>query len=443
VNYLLLRWQKRLHAAWITIPLITIVFSIGAFSLGYVLRGTNLILNKIAIIELPLASIGNNSAPTTSYLGLFSPSQQSYEIEVKSDNLLSPLTQDYAPWNTPMNPNSVSINNSLVFVQGQPSQVRGLSVEQWSMQSFMTEGVWTNFGRINSDLWLKPEGLVGTLRNETAYTLEDATLIMSSQFIRLGNLPAGTEVPVTLKPATDLSALRYGPAISYRLFGDTYQSSLFGQPNRENELKRAMVDSLPQSSGGLSSGLSVSKSGVYATQPQSAYLVGWFHEAPLEVKVKDRSLVQQTTAMVYAPLPYHFPMTGLISLPAGLLMATLVKTPENGGSCSPFGASVWMDKNQAVFEFQLPDEIQGIHLENLELVLGTDGSLGQVPGISVYNWKTETWKTLSAPIFGTNILTEVGSLVDKNGIVRIQISMEGWSGPGGCIYVDMGVEGKR
>ena len=96
-----------------------------------------------------------------------------------------------------MNPNSVSINNSLVFVQGQPSQVRGLSVEQWSMQSFMTEGVWTNFGRINSDLWLKPEGLVGTLRNETAYTLEDATLIMSSQFIRLGNLPAGAEMPVT------------------------------------------------------------------------------------------------------------------------------------------------------------------------------------------------------------------------------------------------------
>jgi hypothetical protein len=44
VNYLLLRWQKRLHEAWITIPLITIVFSIGAFGLGYALRGTNLIL---------------------------------------------------------------------------------------------------------------------------------------------------------------------------------------------------------------------------------------------------------------------------------------------------------------------------------------------------------------------------------------------------------------
>ena len=60
------------NAARLAIPLITIVFSIGAFSLGYALRGTNLILNKIAIIELPLASIGNNSAPITSYLGLFS-----------------------------------------------------------------------------------------------------------------------------------------------------------------------------------------------------------------------------------------------------------------------------------------------------------------------------------------------------------------------------------
>jgi hypothetical protein len=63
------------------------------------------------------------------------------------------------------------------------------------MQSFITEGVWTDFGRINSDLWLKPEGLVGTLRNETAYTLKDAALIMSSQFIRLGNLPAAQKCP--------------------------------------------------------------------------------------------------------------------------------------------------------------------------------------------------------------------------------------------------------
>ncbi|UCC64132.1 MAG: hypothetical protein JSV36_03475, partial [Anaerolineae bacterium] len=34
VNYFLLRWRSRLHWAWVTIPLITVVFSVGAFGLG-------------------------------------------------------------------------------------------------------------------------------------------------------------------------------------------------------------------------------------------------------------------------------------------------------------------------------------------------------------------------------------------------------------------------
>jgi hypothetical protein len=51
VNYGLLRWKKRLHWAWITIPVLTIAFSAGAFGIGYLLRGNDIILNKIAIVN--------------------------------------------------------------------------------------------------------------------------------------------------------------------------------------------------------------------------------------------------------------------------------------------------------------------------------------------------------------------------------------------------------
>ena len=40
VNYLVLRQQRRLHLAWITIPTITLIFSAASFGVGYLLHGT-------------------------------------------------------------------------------------------------------------------------------------------------------------------------------------------------------------------------------------------------------------------------------------------------------------------------------------------------------------------------------------------------------------------
>lgn len=58
VNYLLLRWFRRLHWAWITIPLLTLIFSAGSFGIGYAMRGTDLILNHIAVVEPSLTIRG-------------------------------------------------------------------------------------------------------------------------------------------------------------------------------------------------------------------------------------------------------------------------------------------------------------------------------------------------------------------------------------------------
>jgi hypothetical protein len=213
VNYFALRWWKRLHWAWVTIPAITLAFSAGAFGLGYALRGTDLILNKIAVIEPRPGGV----ATVTSYLGLFSPARQSYEIEVPGAGLLAPLNADYNPWG----PGSPGSAGETVFLQGEPSRVRGLEVNQWSMQTFMTEDVWADFGQIVGDLRLEGDGLVGMVRNETAHTLTDAVIILGNHFLRLGDLPPGGEAPVTMS-SVDFTGQPFGPPISYRLFEEHF-----------------------------------------------------------------------------------------------------------------------------------------------------------------------------------------------------------------------------
>ena len=108
VNYFLLRWQKRLHLAWVTIPTVTLIFSAAAFGLGYALHGTDLFLNKIAIIQ-PEAS---GKARVDSFVGLFSPAQSAYELEVQGGGLLSPLSPYYDPWNS-MSPSPGATSTSV------------------------------------------------------------------------------------------------------------------------------------------------------------------------------------------------------------------------------------------------------------------------------------------------------------------------------------------
>jgi hypothetical protein len=432
VNYLVLRWKKRLHWAWGTIPLITLAFSAGAFGWGYALRGTDLILNKIAVIALQ----PDGTASVTSYLGLFSPARQSYEIEVSGNGLLSPLASDYNPWG----PGGTNALGEMIFVQGEPSHMRGLAVNQWSMQTFVTETTWAGFGQVVSDLQFEDDALVGSVRNETAHTLTDVALVLGNYFVRLGDLPPGGEAPVTMRLA-DVTSQAFGPPLSYRLFEDQFGQSGPGVPPREVELKRSVVESVFDQSGQLALLSSrISPAGGTGSL-QGLMLLGWLSEAPPDVQVAGRKPAQQTTALLYTPLSYHLSEEGAISLPPGLIPATLVEMPTSGGPCGSQGQSVWLERGQAIFEFQLPEGVRDVQLDALKLVIGAEGGWWQPPDTAVYDWPSATWAALDDPIMGVNIISNATGLVSDDSLVRVRLSSE--SNQGGCLSLELGLEGKR
>jgi hypothetical protein len=432
VNYLVLRWRKRLHWAWVSVPLITVVFSAGAFGVGYALRGTDLILNKIAVIEVG----SDRTAKITSYLGLFSPARQSYEIEVKDRSLLSPLTPDYNPWG----PSSAGAGGDIVFVQGEPSHVRGLAVNQWSMQTFMTEGVQPDFGAIDADLKFEGEALAGTIRNETPYTLKDTVLVLGNHFVRMNDLGPGQETPVNLELSNPTE--RFGQPLSFQLFEDQLGQPGPSGPPREAEVKRTVVENVLNNNVGVSLTPSTNPLGSEGAAFRGLAFLGWSDEAPPDVRVAGRAPGQKTTALLYAPLSYHLPEKGNLSMPPGLIPGTLVKLPIDGGPCGPDAASLYLGQGEAVFEFQLPDETRDIRVDEIKLIIGTDGGgWWQPPDTAVYDWGRETWFALSDPVLGVNVVSDAATMVSDDGLVRVRMSAD--SNQGGCLYLELGLEGRR
>ena len=130
-------------------------------------------------------------------------------------------------------------------------------------------------------------------------------------------------------------------------------------------------------------------------------------------------------------------------MPPGLLPGSLVQMPQEGGACgSPGIPAVYIGRGEAVFEFRLPEKWRG-QVEELVVVVGSDGSWASAPDTAIYNWRLGKWAALEDPIIGRNVIDgdHADGLVSEDGVARVRLSSSG--NQGGCFYVDLGFEGTR
>lgn len=428
VNYIVLRYFKRLQWAWVTIPALTLIFSVGTFLVGFALRGSDIILNKIALVELQ--QDGNGRAIT--YFGLFSPAQSSYKVEVPGSGLLSAVTQYYDPWSgLPTTPGEIT------FVQGEPSVLEGLAVNQWSMQAFQSEGIWDQFGTISADLKVGQEGITGEITNNTGETIQDAYLILGTRFASLGDISPGETMDVLLSLPEE-TGFRYSGEIGWMLFEDSYSGAI--APPRDLDVKRTMVNSIFQYGGSMvKSSVPSSGGSVLSQQP---VFIGWLDSAPPTVKVNNQNVQEQASALVYQTLDYELGAGPQIWLPVGMLPGSLVEYPFEGGNCGPDNSSVWLGRGDAVFAFQIPEKAINIKPETLRLSIRSDGGWAQLPVVQVYDYSVEQWVNLEGVGTGINLIGDADRYVDPAGNLQVKLSTDVNQG-GGCLFVELGMQGSR
>jgi hypothetical protein len=432
INYLVLRQQKRMHLAWISIPAITLIFAAASFGVGYALHGSDIFINKIAILQ-PLPS---GKAKVDSFIGLFSPARRAYSVRLDGAGLVSPLNPYLDPWTNPEISGSPT-GRAISLLQGDPDYVNGLSVDQWSMQSFLSEGAQMDFGQIQAELHLENGRIVGELHNQSNYALQDVSLIMGSKFVRLGDVPRGASVPIDM-PLADPSSPNFGSPISYALY-EKEITGANGPPPRQIEVRRAIIEALFERTPPYISAKRTGSGDAYLTQ--TPVMIGWIDQAPPEVSLAGVQPAQQTTAAVVQPLDLVFPQSGPVNLPPGLIAGRLVETPREGGQCGmPGTAAVYIIRGEALFEYDLPAELQKVAVENLKLAIYSDSGFFNAPQISILNAETGDWIELEGINQGVNLIPDAAKFIDPSGAVQIKLSAENASN---CFYLNLGLDGYR
>ena len=185
VNYLVLKRLDRREWAWITMPILIVVFAAGSYAYGAALRGSDVIVNEIAIVR---GAPGATEGAAQAYLGVFSPSRSTYQVSVPGGALLS----------TSINGDmfgGVGSATVLDVLQGDPARVRNLAVGFGSLRTIRAETP-VPVPLIEADLRLEDGRLKGTIKNASEKQLEHPAVVLGQTVAVLDDLGPGAQATV-------------------------------------------------------------------------------------------------------------------------------------------------------------------------------------------------------------------------------------------------------
>jgi hypothetical protein len=298
INYLVLRRLDRREWAWVTMPLLIAIFSVGAFGLGRLLKGSDAIVNTIAVVR---GAAGADSGLGQVYVGVFSPSRRSFDVSIAGGALLSnPISSQQQGTATPLD-----------IVLGDPAQVRGYAVGFGSLRGFRAEAA-LPVPLVEADLELRDGRLQGTITNTSSEAIEDAGVVYGGSIAKLGTLAPGATSRLDLQLGTNQM---FNSGLSDRILGPATGGT--SDRDRTVQSRRAVIDQLTQYTGKFSTIMG-------AAGGQAPVFVGWQPGTPMSVDIGDPGAAHVGDAVYLLPLTVD--VVGRTVFPDELMNRTLVAT---------------------------------------------------------------------------------------------------------------------
>lgn len=212
LNYLVLRRLDRRELAWITMPVLVLGFSAAAFAYGAVLRGTDVVVNEVAIVR---GAPDATEATAQVYFGIFSPTRSTYQVQVPQGALLA----------SPITGGDIFGQSGAILdiLQGtgveQPSAVRNLSVGTSSFRVVRAQ-LPVTAPRMRATLKLVDGVLTGTFENASDQALEGVAVVLGSSVAVLGDVAANATVQVRLPVESN----PFGSSLADQVVGVSFDS---------------------------------------------------------------------------------------------------------------------------------------------------------------------------------------------------------------------------
>jgi hypothetical protein len=238
---------KRMELTWVTFPLIVVTVSLLAYYAAYVVKGNELRVNKVDIVDVIQAPGPDNVVPPsglvrgTTFLDIFSPQNRDYAMSIVPLPLDRPgPTGEEAPTRPPAGTDvmlswfgvpepgfggmgnggqmSFSSGGYSYLPDGGAEKVDGVRIPIWSTKCLTAR--WFGPGPatplIEADLRrVGHDRLEGSVANRAGVPLDEAILAFNKQVYLLGRIEPGQTVRVALSQDRQLSGYLRSKAQGY------------------------------------------------------------------------------------------------------------------------------------------------------------------------------------------------------------------------------------
>ncbi len=263
---------KRLELTWITFPLVVIAVSVAAYLTAYYVKGDDLWINKVDLVDVDLHGPGGVYGST--WFALFNPRSQSFTVglEPAAPGWAAPPAEPavLAPLEGPLRtvPGSPGLFRRAYEYAEDGTGVRGVPVPVWATRTF-TASWHAPAGPtppIEADFRLARDGtaLVGTLVNHLPVELQGVGLFYRGQWYTVPVLMPGQRLEVqslfergvAKKPVADwFNDPAWTPRIPVAAFDEPSRPQVLGAQKSYRVLKPLLFHSLSGNAEADNSGL--------------------------------------------------------------------------------------------------------------------------------------------------------------------------------------------
>jgi hypothetical protein len=367
INYFALRAVHHRALAWITVPLIAIVASAGAFGAGLFTKGRSVQTNQVSIIHV---EPGWDRAYQESYTGIVTPTRGDYQVIVSGAPLLIGPISSYSG-------GPFGGNTDLIRVSADNNSIVLPAMTAYVLRGFATEGL-VSAPQLSASASFVNGKLTGTIRNLSNVRFTGAVVLAGDGYQILPELAPGATTTFDVTPKVP-SLLTGQPAYT-TIYPNSYFNFNGGpQINQPTDADREAFEKTTI--------LSLVAGSTYGFSPAIAPMVVVWTKQPSQDFTIAGSQPRSTseTAVI---LPLQVTEIGPGSLLAGMVVSRF--TDIEGASQPGSPGAVVMQNGTVTYDFT-PQLAPGTHLTAASVDSTNQSPKGPIPISSSQSLQAEVW----------------------------------------------------
>lgn len=405
VNYVVLKRRNRLELAWVTIPILVLIFSGMAYLTGFQLKGNDTILNQMSVVT---GEMGSENARVNTLLGLYSPRRRSYNVVLPVDSMVRPLSES----------SGGSGSSIETITRGSELILPDVRVDVSGVETFVAESIQSTLPIEGSAVLEANDGdieLTALIRNESSQPLQHVTLLIGSFAAEIGDMAPGEEKMITeIVGTVDSSGLisfspsGYGSPLMQN--ADTILGTSDYYNDREAYPRWQLLQALEDEY--LAGGSSAANNRLIVT--------AWSDEMMLETAVQETTATTAATTLYLLEMPLEDNLDGgRLAVPLNLLNWTIL------GSNNFYNETVqnfYMPESSWVeVEFTPWAELANMTVAEVAIQLTTYSETQPVPSVRLWDWQMDEWVDVDDVVWGETAVSDPQRFLTSDNTIRLRL----------------------